>query len=424
MGPAKKDKDEERIGFFAFFSGKTWYGRISLVLVAAFLALGGGAAWFTMKEAARTLAGGADSTRLAPIGAYNGSAGGVEKDDGFFASEEELGSADPSLKKDILDSSADAAVPSAGDVKQGVDAGSVAQETGSSGVGAAAAPAAGSNFSPAAKISAGEGAFPLSKNAQTPGPAAARSQEVLGGSSARGAPPGGGKLAGGVAGARKTSVMESLKSAFNTTFYGARLASRDTARMWIARAFDATEDPSRSLKYDEKAKVALDRIDPNSIPGFLREQDLGAAGARSLAASEVGRPDFDEEGTRAALRLDKDYQAKKETAELAKALFTPLGPFGGSIGNSGGQPDYKGFSDPGAVRTLHDIGLEDWVATNGYGAECGCTAQSPCCCMPQEYFNGQGCPAYGPFQPGDPCGTGFSGGSEGVTGDFPEQAWS
>jgi hypothetical protein len=62
--------------------------------------------------------------------------------------------------------------------------------------------------------------------------------------------------------------------------------------------------------------------------------------------------------------------------------------------------------------------LEEWVTTEGYGAECGCTPEAPCCCLPPNYFDGQQCPMYGPFLPDDPCGAGFYSGGE-IIGDFP-----
>jgi len=237
----------------------------------------------------------------------------------------------------------------------------------------------------------------------------------------------------------KTSVLAALKNAFKMNLYGARQSSQDAARGWIAKTFDANQESRYSLGYDEKMKD-LDKVDPNAVPKYLREQNPEAGGANSLAVSDVGKPSFDKEGTKEALKLDKDYQSqKKDKAQnLAKALFNPLGPFGGQSGGTPATPpvddganppatDDKAspssddttanFSDPADAQSLNDIALQDYISTNGYGAECGCTAQAPCCCMPPNAANQQ-CPMYGPFLPDDPCGANQTN----PVGDFPAPA--
>ena len=215
--------------------------------------------------------------------------------------------------------------------------------------------------------------------------------------------------------------------------YGARLSSKDSAREWIARTFDGNQNSRNSLEYtSEEMKAKLDRINPDSIPKYLRDQSLDAASARSLGSSDVDKPDFDKDGTREALKGDKKYQSEKDQQDLAKALFNPLGPFGGGSGGKPGDPenpagptglsvptDSEGgagvYYDPEAEQTLNDIAIEDYVATEGYGAECGCTAAAPCCCLPPNTLDQQ-CPMYGPFQAGDPCGAGVY---DNPVGDFP-----
>ena len=176
-------------------------------------------------------------------------------------------------------------------------------------------------------------------------------------------------------------------------------------------------------------KAKLDRVNPGSIPNFLRDQNMDATDAKSLGVSSVGKPELDKDGTRESLAEDKDYQSKKNSQYLAKALFTPFGPFGGgsnsatdpaSLSATPPDPDNGGarsFSDPNDAQNLLEIGLQDYIATEGYGVECGCTLKAPCCCLSPSFFKGRQCPMYGPFLPGDPCGAVIDSG--GAAGDFP-----
>ena len=162
-------------------------------------------------------------------------------------------------------------------------------------------------------------------------------------------------------------------------------------------------------------------MNPDAIPGFLRDQDLSAAGAKSLSVSEVAKPKIDKEGTKEALAGDKDYQAKKSglSGGMINDIFKGL-PGTGSPGNSDpGRPPSgdpvgpRDFSDPADQQDITAAGLADYVATEGFGGECGCTVAAPCCCMPPNTATGN-CPLYGPFLPNDPCGAAmYGGGTEG-----------
>ena len=57
-------------------------------------------------------------------------------------------------------------------------------------------------------------------------------------------------------------------------------------------------------------RTELDKINPDSIPKFLREQDVSAAEAKTLATADVSKPKLDKDGTYDALKKDKDYQQK------------------------------------------------------------------------------------------------------------------
>lgn len=203
--------------------------------------------------------------------------------------------------------------------------------------------------------------------------------------------------------AGKGSVLESLTGAFKASLYGARLSSQDSAKSWISRAFDATEEASTAIEYDEKVKSKLDRVNPNAIPNFLRDQDVTAAEAKRLADSKVSKPKMDREGTEDALDADKDYQKKKMANDFASSMINGLFAGISGTGNEekpGDQPDqdddggwgamdyggdtqgYGGYADPEDTQTITDTELQDWVDMNGFGGECGCTADAPCCCLP------------------------------------------
>ena len=217
-------------------------------------------------------------------------------------------------------------------------------------------------------------------------------------------------------GAGRGSVVEGLRSAFKASFYGARLSSKDSARGWIARSFDGTAEPDTAIEYEEGLRK-LDKVNPGSVPGFLRDQDMSADEAKRLTVSEVAKPKLDKEGTKEALAGDKDYQAKKLAGEFSGSMIN--GIFKGFSGDGppedGDGPGPLGrngpgdFADPGDEADLNSLGLSEYVESTGFGEECGCSEAAPCCCMPQNSAS-QNCPAYGPFLPNDPCGEAMYGG--------------
>lgn len=212
--------------------------------------------------------------------------------------------------------------------------------------------------------------------------------------------------AAGQAKAGKGGVLDALKGTFRASYYGARLSSKDAARGWIARTFDATPEADKAIEYDPAMRAELDKINPDSVPKFLREQDLSAAEAKTLATTEVSKPKLDKEGTYDALKKDKDYQQKKLASDFAGSMLN--GMFAGVSGT--GSEDVGSFSDPEDRDDITSLGLGEYMDSQGNGEECGCTAAAPCCCLPQDYFNSQNsCPMYGPFLPDDPCGQSFNG---------------
>ncbi len=230
--------------------------------------------------------------------------------------------------------------------------------------------------------------------------------------------------------AGRGSVLDAMKGSFKASLYGARLASKDAARGWTARAFDGSAEATTAIKYDEEMRK-LDKVNPDAIPGFLRDQDLSAGGAKGLSVSDVAKPKIDKEGSREALAADKDYQAKKEAGEFSGSMINNLfkglpgtdspgddraGPKPPGDGRAGPRPPDgpESFVNPEDQPDITAVGIGDIVETEGFGGECGCTAQAPCCCLPPNTAS-QNCPLYGPFLPNDPCGAAMYSGGDATT---------
>lgn len=211
-------------------------------------------------------------------------------------------------------------------------------------------------------------------------------------------------------------VMDALKGSFRAAFYGARVASQDSAREWTARAFDGSPQAETAIEYDDKMRSKLDKVNPDSIPQFLRDQDVTAAEAKRLSDSKVSDPKLDKNGTYEALQKDQAYQRQKLASNFGGSMLNTM--FAGISGTGGPETDPGVFSDPQDQTDLNSMALGEFLQSTGNGEECGCSAAAPCCCLPQDYFNSQqdNCPAYGPFLPNDPCGQSMYGGetSEGT----------
>ena len=117
----------------------------------------------------------------------------------------------------------------------------------------------------------------------------------------------------------KGGVLDSLRGAFRASVYGARIASQDSAKSWIAKTFDATPAETSTIQYDDKAKASLDVVNPNSIPKFLREQDVSAAKADTLPVSKVTNPALDKEG-----QAKLDEEKAEEEGGLAKGMASGM----------------------------------------------------------------------------------------------------
>jgi hypothetical protein len=116
-------------------------------------------------------------------------------------------------------------------------------------------------------------------------------------------------------------VLDALKGTFRASLYGARVASQDSAKSWIAKAFDATPDYDTAVQYDDNVRAQLDKVNPNAIPNFLRDQDISAAEAKTLQASDVSAPQVDKD---AQEEESKAYQQKKAASSLASGMLNSL----------------------------------------------------------------------------------------------------
>lgn len=342
---------------------KKLYKWLPFGLLLLFLAGGGYYALTAMRQAAHKLAGGENYKQLsANSSVYDGKATVALSKDSFAYEEEAL-------------AEGPAAAAAAGKDKEKTalnKALAAGQAASGEGLTQASMPAEEQQQASAAGASAA-GASPSTM--------AARLQTKVSGFSQQGGGAGGSRTSaqGGVAGFQgngtvvgktsveretaagsakkggRTSVLDSLKGSFRASLYGARLSSQDSAKSWIAKTFDATPDYDTAIQYDENMRAKLDKVNPNSIPKFLREQDISAAEAKTLAASDVAKPttEVDKDATKEALDQDKSYQdakAKKAAADMASGVLNSLfSGLGSSLDSTGAGDDKAGAGDGDTV---------------------------------------------------------------------------
>ncbi len=402
-----------------------------LLPVGAFLLVGSIIAVAVMKDAASDLAGRPQAGDLSSSGLAatgGGAAGGAHE---FFSSEETLDeeavASYDRYKSEVEDRLYEKG-PSSGKVSAfaGADGGRTAAAAADNGT-PGPAPSAGGHGGPAPRLASGLSAA----KGGTGGPA----RSSLGAAGASAFQSGSTKLAVSASGetgvkagaSRKGSggVIEALRSAWRGSVMGAREASNDAARTLLARSFDGSSSSERlSLEYDEKMKKELDVVDPNSIPKFLRDQDISADRASAFDVPDVKTASADREGTEKALAADKEYQAKKALASMSDGMLNsmfsgvtnrngPGAPAGGEddaplapASYDDGGDDLDLMSSPEDDKWLEDLQNQEWtdMGNQGCGEECDCSCAAPCCCLPPATDS---CPVYGPFLPDDPCGADF-----------------
>lgn len=342
---------------------KKSYWWLTLSLLLFFLAGSGYLFLASTRTASQKMAG---RENLGPDAAEDLNQGGsnARKGDVFFASEEPSASSRPQaagsalnekLKpgwvKEMAAAGAPAAAGQAGGAMQA--AAGQAEEQVNGGAGDAPRPQAGLTM--AARLqtkgfSGGAGGAAGARTAAAAGPAAA----FQGNGASIGKPSVQRQTAAASPqkGARG-SVMDALKGSFRASLYGARVASQDSAKSWIAKAFDATPDYDTAIQYDDEMRAKLDKVNPNAIPHFLREQDISASEAKTLQASDVGQPILDKDAEEGALKADKEFQKRTAGASLSGSMINML--FAGIDGGAGASgtspaagPVSRGVTDPGA----------------------------------------------------------------------------
>lgn len=374
-------------GFFyvSATGGGLW--RIQVVFFLLFLAAAGVYSWFAMRPAACRLAGGPSEDSSAGSRLYENADEYAGREGGFFQGQ---GKAEEQpAEKDIRSGLA-------GPVGTLEEIGISGKSDGSSA--SSAEPVAGKSAeagqSPykGSVVSGGNprmtlGGLPLPQGNSGTG-SSSRSLDSMGeGLKSRvSAGQEGGRGAGASSG-REGSVLDGLKRAWKNGVYGSREASLDTAHDWTAKSFDAVPSNSSSLEYSEKVRNSLDRVNPASIPNYLREFELSAA--PSLSAAKV---DGLEESGRGK---DSNSQAR-QLAEMmmSQGLMNPLfggisggsygagsypGGYGGAGAGSYGKPSTGGMSDPGRSPSMKNMDLSAPDSGKGYftnvnGCQHYCTA--------------------------------------------------
>lgn len=337
-----EDKDEKR-SLFSYFGGSSAgeksYWWLPFAFLFLFLAAGGFYAWNAMKGAAHKLAGGDSSNSLSADSAGYGGGSFVKKEDNFFASDEELPApAGKKTGKAGLTASS-ARFDGQGSAALGGGANPAEDSANPEGGASAYSGSGGQSNTLQSRLQARQSGLAGMKGGQTS--KFTGFNDESGGEKPSVAPIAStGKTLNGQASKKGpgTSVMESLKSAFKSSLYGARLTSQDAASAWIAKSFTAAPDAEMALQYDDKMRSKLDKVNPNSIPNFLRDQNINAAEAKTLGVSKVHKPDVDKEATKDALEDDKDYQAKKAAKDMASGMLNPMFSWFGGGGGAGDPP--------------------------------------------------------------------------------------
>lgn len=148
-------------------------------------------------------------------------------------------------------------------------------------------------------------------------------------------------------GKNNTSAMDLLKSTYKATIFAARDASNDTARSWTAKAFDLNPEVKDTIEYDEKLRAKLDRINPNSIPAFLKDPSLDMESIKSLKPSDVPGLSSDEDKKEMDIDIDKfksDFEKEEKKDENSMASLNPMFNFNMKGEETDEEIDQKSYS--------------------------------------------------------------------------------
>lgn len=409
QGPAEQEPEEQEP---AEEGKKKNYWWLTLGLILLLLGGGGFFALTGLRQAAHKLGGGSDYEQLSANSSIYDGAGAPIRNADYFPLDEEAARQAGVQAAGAVGARTDRTNPALIRTKEelvadasgnGVSRSAVVEggEEDSSAAGKGAAPAAhqgvmAEKLQAKVFLSPGPGSGSKSMKNSAPGGAAVAFQgsgAVIGKASDQsetlkaGAPKKGGP----------GSVMEALKGVFMASLHGARSNSKDKMKNLGSVTFDGATESTTAIEYDEKAR-SLDKVGTGSAP---KASDLSAEEAKRLTASEVGKPDIDKDGTKSALAADAAYQRKKLSKDYAGSMIN--GMFAGVSGTGtpknedededtdrNSPPDdpdgMNNFSDPEIDPEIEEYLLEeelqDYIDTYGFGGECGCTQEAPCCCMP------------------------------------------
>lgn len=143
------------------------------------------------------------------------------------------------------------------------------------------------------------------------------------------------------AGRSSKSVFNALKQGAKIALMGAQSGSMDTASQWNTSVFDGGEQTNRSIDYGGKG-AALDKFDPKSVPGYLREDALKLSSVDTLNVPKVG--ELSDNATASAA----DPKNKKKNKQSGMSMNGSL--YGGASGIlSPSSSDEEGESDTGSL---------------------------------------------------------------------------
>lgn len=171
----------------------------------------------------------------------------------------------------------------------------------------------------------------------------------------------------GLARQQRPSALDALKGAWKASLYGARLSSQDAAKSWTARAFDSSPESESSIQYDERMKAKLDRLNPNAIPQYLKDQNIEMDALSSAKPSDV--PEFDKDNSKKEKELNASREMREKLAEqMSSGLFNSM--YGNSSDNSQeseSKDDDSLVSSLGIDKPESKASLGSTVTTDEYG---------------------------------------------------------
>ncbi|MGC8727847.1 MAG: hypothetical protein ACP5SD_01130 [Elusimicrobiales bacterium] len=162
-----------------------------------------------------------------------------------------------------------------------------------------------------------------------------------------------------------TSAMDLLKSTYKATIFAARDASNDTARSWTAKAFDLNPEVKDTIEYDEKLRAKLDRINPNSIPAFLKDPNLDMESIKSLKPSDVPGLSSDEDKKGMDIDINPMFNFNMKGEETDEEIDQKSYSVSASNPKTATSPDGKVVQSPSSEPDLGS-GISN-VTTDEYG---------------------------------------------------------